>query len=196
MKRNHCLTAGVALGAALGVLGPTPSAAQPSATAQRGQAEPGALSRPESHRVLEGLVGHWRLEATQFVPGRPPVKVTGTSDNTWILGGRFVQFGSTTGEGSGRVDSLTTFGFDPRSAQYFAAVVTTSEMPYLVLRGPYYEASRSFVLRGDDISSVGVRFKRRYLIRFEGKDRFVVESFSEYLGANPVMVGEVVYTRG
>lgn len=196
MKRNHCLTAALAVGAALGVPGPTPSAAQPPATDQRAPPEPAAVSRPETQRLLEGLVGHWRVESTQFVRGRPPVKITGTSDNTWILGGRFVQFASTTGEGVERVDSLTTFGFDPRTGQYFATVVTTSEAACLILRGPYYDASRSFVLRGDDVTSVGVRFKRRFVIRLEGKDRYVVESFLEYPRADPAMVGAAVYTRG
>ena len=194
MKRDHGVPA-AALGALIGLLAvgaqaapPPPSPAAPAAPAAGAPSE-------ESLRILDRLAGRWTMDVSQFVRGRPPVHLAGTSENTWILGRRFLQCASAAGEGEERSDALTTFGYDPRNGEYFAVAVATSAAPYLSLHGAYYDSSRSFVLRGEDSSSTGVRFKRRYVIRLESADRYVVEGFIEYPGANPVQQFEIVYTR-
>jgi hypothetical protein len=50
-------------------------------------ASPGA-----GHKALEPLVGTWDAKITMWMaPGAPPEESTGTSENKWVLGGRFVE---------------------------------------------------------------------------------------------------------
>jgi len=44
------------------------------------------------HKALEPVVGTWDAKITTWMsPGAPPQESTGTSENKWVLGGRFVQ---------------------------------------------------------------------------------------------------------
>lgn len=51
------------------------------------------LSKPgENHKVLEPMVGKWKTTTKFWMsPDAPPQESTGTSDNQWIMDGRFVQ---------------------------------------------------------------------------------------------------------
>src|SRR3989442_441387 len=45
----------------------------------------------EAHKWLEPVVGTWDAKITMWMtPGAPPQESTGTSENKWVLGGRFV----------------------------------------------------------------------------------------------------------
>ena len=190
VSRASCVVASL-LG---GIVQPAPS--PPSAApAVAGRPATDASVPSDNLRVLDRLAGRWKMDVTLFVQGKPSVQLAGTSENAWIIGGRFLQCASSAGEGDARSDAVMTFGYDQRGGEYFAVAVSTSATPYLSLHGPYYDASRSFVLRGEDTTSVGIRFKRRYVIRFTGTDRYVIEGFLEYPRANPVQQFEIVYTR-
>ena len=44
------------------------------------------------HKALEPVVGTWDAKITMWMaPGAPPQESTGTSENKWVLGGRFVE---------------------------------------------------------------------------------------------------------
>ena len=46
----------------------------------------------EAHKWLEPVVGTWDAKITMWMtPGAPPQESTGTSENKWVLGGRFVE---------------------------------------------------------------------------------------------------------
>ncbi|PYQ42308.1 MAG: hypothetical protein DMF77_13310 [Acidobacteria bacterium] len=155
-----------------------------------------AVARPaEGLGVLRALAGSWDVAVTLFVRGQPPVKLSGTSENVWAVGGHFLQCTFTVGRGDTTVDGLTTYGYDRDRQEYFAVSVNTSAFPYSAMHGPYYDGSRSFVLRSEMASSGGVRLKRREMIRLEGNDRQIVEFFVEYAGAPPAKVLEAVFTR-
>ena len=46
----------------------------------------------ESHKLLEPMAGRWNAKTTMWeTPGSPPQESTGTSENTWVLGGRYLE---------------------------------------------------------------------------------------------------------
>jgi hypothetical protein len=46
----------------------------------------------QAHKWLEPVVGTWDAKITMWMaPGAPPQESTGTSENKWVLGGRFVE---------------------------------------------------------------------------------------------------------
>jgi hypothetical protein len=168
----------------------------PAPSATPATAAPDAVARSaQALGVLRALAGNWDVAVTVFARGQAPVKLSGTSENTWVLGGRFLQCTFTAAGGATPVDGLTTYGYDRDRQEYFAVNVNTSAYPYGVMHGPYYEGNRSFVLRSDTASSGGVRVKRRQVIRLEGDDKQVFEVFIEYGTAPPAKVLEAVLTR-
>ena len=51
-----------------------------------------AMMPGEPHKLLENMVGTFDVKVTAWMmPGDPPMNSTGTSVNTWIMGGRFVE---------------------------------------------------------------------------------------------------------
>ena len=178
----------------------TPSRAQaPAATPPPATTSPApaAAPRPSADGLgaLSALAGTWDVDATLFVKGQPPVKLSGTTENTWVLGGHFLQSTFNASGGGTTVDGLTTYGYDRDRHEYFAVSVNTSAFPYGAMHGPYYDGSRSFVLRSETSSTGGVRVRRRQVIRLEGDNRHVVEVFIEVAGAPPAKLIEAVSTR-
>jgi len=50
-------------------------------------ATPGA-----AHKALDGMIGTWDTKVTSWMmPGMDPMVSTGTSENKWIMGGRYVE---------------------------------------------------------------------------------------------------------
>src|SRR6185503_20208185 len=46
----------------------------------------------EAHKWLEAMVGTWDAKISMWMaPGSAPQESTGTSENKWVLGGRFVE---------------------------------------------------------------------------------------------------------
>ena len=51
-----------------------------------------AMTPGEPHKLLENMVGTFDAKVSSWMqPGAPPMVSTGTSVNSWILGGRFVE---------------------------------------------------------------------------------------------------------
>ena len=175
----------------------TPLRAQaPAASSTPAAGAPAVVARPaDGLAALRALAGSWDVAATVFTRGQPPVKLTGTSENTWVVGGHFLQSTFSTAGGGTTVEGLTTYGYDRGRQEYFAVNVNTSAFPYGAIHGPYYEGNRSFVLRSETASSGGVRVKRRQVIRLEGDDKQILEVFVEYGAAPPAKVLEAVFTR-
>jgi Protein of unknown function (DUF1579) len=52
-----------------------------------------AATPGEEHKKLESVVGTFDAKITMWMdPSKPPEESTGTSENTWVLGNRYVQF--------------------------------------------------------------------------------------------------------
>src|SRR5258708_18150384 len=51
-----------------------------------------AMTTGPQHKMLDGMVGDWNAKTTmRRQPGAPPALSEGTSENRWILGGRYVE---------------------------------------------------------------------------------------------------------
>jgi hypothetical protein len=79
-----------------------PKTAQPAAAPQQQQMSPEqkaemdammkAMTPGAPHKLLEGMVGDWNAKVSMWMqPGAPPAQSEGTSENRWILGGRYVE---------------------------------------------------------------------------------------------------------
>ena len=51
-----------------------------------------AMTPGAAHKQLDNFVGTWDTKVTSYMaPGAPPMESTGTSENRWILGGRWIE---------------------------------------------------------------------------------------------------------
>ena len=89
--RLSMASAALALAAALGAQEPTPKASS-SGDKARLEAWQRASTPGEPHKKLEALVGTFDTRVRSWIdPSKPPEDSVGTSVNTWVLGGRYVE---------------------------------------------------------------------------------------------------------
>jgi hypothetical protein len=51
-----------------------------------------AATPGEPHKKLDSMIGTWDTKVTMWMdPSKPPAESTGTSENKWVLGNRYVQ---------------------------------------------------------------------------------------------------------
>ena len=51
-----------------------------------------AATPGDAHKKLESMIGTWDTKVTMWMdPSKPPAESTGTSENRWVLGNRYVQ---------------------------------------------------------------------------------------------------------
>jgi hypothetical protein len=156
-----------------------------------------AVSRPGAeHRWLDPLVGSWTIDLRWQGPGGAETRVAGTSENRWILDGRFLLCESTAGDGPSRIDATTIYGFDNRQKKYFALGLHNLATYIMEPSGSYDPATHSFLLSGKERDEVtGGFLVYRELLKVEGPDRHVLRVYFDVPGRTPVRVIEAVYTR-
>lgn len=74
----------------------------------------------EGQKMLAGMVGKFTTKVTMWMqPGAPPMNSTGSSDNQWVLGNRYVQE-KATGTFMGKpFHGIGYTGYDNAKQQYF-----------------------------------------------------------------------------
>ena len=159
-------------------------------------AEPG----PE-HQKLASLEGTWSQKITLWpAPDADPMIFEGTTENKMILGGRFLQCNSESGEGDMHTKSLTIYGYDNRYAEYTTVGFDTWGTYFVTAQGPIQEDGKTVVMHGTDFDPL-MDFEQEYdmVLRFVDQDTFT----TEVIFYNPEMTGgeeqfkmlEVVNTR-
>jgi len=91
----------------------------------------------EAHKKLSTMVGKWDTTVKMFPmqPGAPVQQSTGTSENTWVLGGRFVQQ-SFSGNFMGMPFSGIGYtGYDNIKKQYVGTWMDTMSTAMMVSSG-------------------------------------------------------------
>jgi len=156
-----------------------------------------AVSRPGAeHRWLDPLVGSWKIDLRWQMAGQAETRVTGTSENRWILDGRFLLCESTAGDGVSRIDATTIYGFDNRQKKHFALGMHNLATYVVQSSGSYDPATHSFLLSGKERDEVtGGVLAYRELLMIEGPDRHVLRVYYDVPGRSPVRILEAVFTR-
>jgi hypothetical protein len=106
------------------------------------------------HDRIHDLVGAWEYSMLMTMPGMPPMRATGSSLGTAILGGRFVQFESTSTE-TPHVNSLHIFGYDGRKGRetYFVLGLDALGQYYIDPHGTWDSDSASLQLVGEEMDA-------------------------------------------
>jgi len=177
-----------------------PTRAQASAPAQPNLEDEIARSMEASrpgpeHRWLDALVGSWNVDLRLLSAGRE-TRTSGTSENRWILGGRFLLCESTAGDGPSRVEATTIYGYDGREKRFFSLALSNLATSYEQRSGSYDPVTQSFLLSARERDeSTGSVLVHRQVLKIEGPDRDVLTVYLDAGGRAPVKLLEAVFTR-
>lgn len=146
--------------------------------------------------LIRDLEGRFDFELRFEGPALEPSAWNGTSDNHWVLGGRFLQC-----DGAGRkdeleIDSLRMIGFDARTGE-FTSVSFDSLSPYAVpCRGGFDATSRTISMRGVAIDpTTQARDEFTEVLRVVDRDHYVREKWARGPAGQPVRVVSATFTR-
>ena len=155
-----------------------------------------AAVRPE-HERLKAFEGNWTTTVkVWFGPGEPDTS-TGTSRNSMVLGGRYVQM-HYTGTFMGQpFNGIGLTGYDNLAGTYTSLWVDDASTTMALSTGQYDAASNSWTYTGEmaDPMNPGVRNKLREVIRIESPDRHVLEWFETHGNEPEARTMEITYVR-
>lgn len=158
-----------------------------------------AAAQPgESHKKLEPMVGAWSAAQKFWMePGQAPVESQATCENTWTLGGRFVEqrfTGSMPGmnmpfEGRGFT------GFDNVTGKFVGMWMDSFSTSMITFEGTASPCGKVLTFRGEQKAPGGMTVKYRYEVRLESADRHVFVMWQAMGEAPEAKVMETVYTK-
>jgi hypothetical protein len=149
----------------------------------------------DAHKWLEPLVGTWDAKITMWMtPGAPPQESTGTSENKWVLGGRFVEQrheGSFMGQPFSGVGYT---GYDNYKKKYIGTWMDTMGTMMMISQGDAAGKTLSMTSTIDDIltgKATTVKMETKIL----APDHHVIEMWGPDPSGKQYKTMEIHYTR-
>ena len=178
---------------------PSDAAAQPDAAMAAKMEEMKKLGAPgENYKALEALVGKWKTSVKWWMSadGQPEVS-EGTSDNQWILGGRFVQEtfkGTSMGQ---PFEGIGILGYDNIRAEYSALWLDNMATGIMVGAGQYDAATLTFSKTSTMSCPMTGEKNRtmRSVCKIVDKDHYTLEMFMNDKDGKEFKGMEISYER-
>ena len=151
----------------------------------------------EGHKALEPMIGSWNVKSTMWEkPGAPPELGSGTAENSWVLGGRFVK-GDFQGElGGMKFQGLGYTGYDNFKKKYVGSWMDTMGTMMMTTIGTVDPSGKVFTATStmDDIMT-GKPMTVREVTHIVDNNKHVMEMFGPDLSGKEFRMMELVYTR-
>ena len=149
----------------------------------------------DAHKWLEPVVGTWNAKITMWMaPGAPPQESTGTSENKWVLGGRFVEQryeGSFMGQ---TFSGLGYTGYDNYKKKYVGTWMDTMGTMIMTSQGDAAGKSLAMTSTIDDIMT-GKATTVKSEVKIVAPDHHVMEMWGPDPTGKPFKTMEIHYTR-
>jgi len=155
-------------------------------------ATPGA-----GHKALEPVIGSWNVVMTMWEkPGAPGETSAGTAENTWMLGGRFVQQTIHSEINGMKFEGLGYTGYDNFKKRYVGAWMDSMGTMMMTMTGTADPAGRVITETStiDDVVS-GKTMKVREVTRIVDAKKHVFEMYGPDPSGKEFKMMEAVYTR-
>lgn len=156
-----------------------------------------SLSQPQpEHRAFEPLVGHFKVELTGFSLSGKTTQLSGSAENQYVLGGRFLRSDWSAGEGDARLELTTYLGYDNAAKKYVMLALGTLSTSPLDVRGDYDATTRTFILSGkqhDELTGAGRMY--RNMLKIESADSYELRSFVDLPGRAPFKMLQARFAR-
>ncbi|MFI5143593.1 MAG: DUF1579 domain-containing protein [Thermoanaerobaculales bacterium] len=156
-----------------------------------------AATPGENHKLLEPMVGTFNAKVTMWgMPGQPPDVSSGTSENSWVLGGRFVQQVFDGQEMGQPFHGIGYTGYDNYKKKYTGTWMDSMGTMTLLMTGTADADGKVFKFEGtmDDVVS-GKASTIRTVTRVIDRNQHVFEMYGPDPSGKESKVLEIVYTR-
>jgi hypothetical protein len=182
------------------------AAVGPAIAQEKGDAPPAGdpmeawakLNAPgENHKLLEGLAGTWTAHAKFFgPPGQPPMESTGTSEQTLILGGRFLRQEYKADMMGQPFQGMGLTGYDNLRKKFIGIWVDSMSTFFMMSEGTVDEGKKVLTFSGsyEDPMNPGTKRGFRHILTIVGPDEHRFEMHEEMDGKE-AKVMEIVYKR-
>ncbi len=150
------------------------------------------------HKMLEPTVGKWTAKASFWMKsGDKPMVSEGTSETTWILGGRFLkQDYKGTWEGQ-PFEGLGIIGYDNMRAEYQSLWLDSMMTGQMIATGTYDAAAKLFKFGGTFSCPMTGEKNRAYRaeLKINSNDKHTYVSYDKTPEGKEFKSMEIVYTR-
>jgi hypothetical protein len=155
------------------------------------------LSSPSAaHKAIEPIAGTFSAKTTAwFMPGQPPAESDGSSNNSLILGGRYLQQQYKSTGPFGVFEGFGLFGHDNQKQKYTGLWTDTMSTAMMQHEGTYDAMARTFTMLGSFVDPVGATWHTRQIIRVISNDQHSFEMFQKGPSGPEYKSLEAVYKR-
>ena len=156
------------------------------------------MTPDQHHKNLDPLAGKWDYTSTFWMePGGEPMTSTGTSENTWAHGGRFLMQ-SVKGTIMGQEFTGTgVTGYDRFNNEYHAYWIDSMGTGYMLSSGSANDKGSVFTFEGtyDDCWTGTKDMWARTVVSIESPNAHKFEMFQKGADGKPWKNMEISYTR-
>jgi hypothetical protein len=156
-----------------------------------------AMTPGEPHKLLDNMVGTFDAKVSSWMqPGAPPMVSTGTSVNSWILGGRFVEqkfAGSFMGQ---PFNGIGYTGYDNVKKQYWGSWVDTMSTGVMMSTGSTSDNGKTWKFTAsmpDPMTGKDAPMEERVTVT--DKDHHLFEMWSPGPDGKMYKMMEIAYSR-
>jgi hypothetical protein len=149
----------------------------------------------EQHALLRPLVGRWKAVVKSWSgPGEPQVS-EGTSECTWVLGGRWIQDSFKGSFMDQPFEGLGLTGYDLMKKEYVSLWFDTMSTSVMTAKGSYDEAAKTFTYNATyDDPMTGKPSPMRQVLKLVDDKTHVFEMYGMVEGKEAKMM-EITYTK-
>lgn len=151
----------------------------------------------EHHNVLERLVGKWNTETKFFMGAESGPSEKGTSENTWLIPGRWIQMRWKGSLMNMPGEHISLIGYDNFKMSYVWTSVSSYDTAMNRGEGDMTQDGKSLICYGtlDEYLDGSHDKMVKYAWRFLDPDKFVLEVHDLVIGETNSKVLEFTYTR-
>lgn len=157
-----------------------------------------ALAQPgEHHKVLEALAGNWNYTMQWWMsPEAQAQSSTGTSQNTWILGGRFLKQVVTGTHMGEPFEGINITGYDNVKGEYNSVWVDNVSTGMMTSSSQYDPVTKTFSEKGSfSCPMMQGPISFRGSIALISSDQYTYSMFSQDKEGKEYKMMEIVYTK-
>ncbi len=148
----------------------------------------------EQHKWLQDSVGTWTATGKMyFDPSKPPTESTGTAVFKSVLGGRFVEEHFTGTMMGQPFEGQGVTGYDNMKKKFVMSWVDSMGTMMIYVEGTGDAKQRTFA--GEETGPDGKKRAFRWVLKFDSKDKHVMEMYGTGPDGKEVKQMEIVYTR-
>lgn len=180
---------------------PAPAAAGEKAASAASEAEMAAWAAYGTpgphHKVLDALIGTWDAKMVFWPsPGADPIVSAGTSEWTWVLGGRFVQQEFTGADASRAFTGKGFTGYNNASKRFESVWMDSEGTGMIRTTGAIDETGKVLTTTGEFADAMtGAMRPVKYVTRFVDANEVVFEMHQPGADGAFVKKFEVVYSK-